>query len=198
MDGFFRADMNIADRIVCETERLCLRHFVLQDAAFALRLLNEREFIENIADKGVRTLQDAREYLRREPLASYAQSGFGLNLVALKPSGIPIGMCGLIKRETFEEVDIGYALLTEYCGMGYAHEATAAVLEVARTRFRLERVLAVVNRGNHSSTRLLGKLGFGYQRMVRWSVDGPELTLWVRRCCPPAPALNGSVPAPRV
>src|SRR4051812_23982397 len=108
---------------ILETERLFIRHLTQDDAAFILELLNEPAFIRNIADRGVRTIEDAQAYIQDGPIASYAKNGFGLFGVELKATGVPIGMCGLIRRDVLPDVDIGYALLERYWNKGYAHEA---------------------------------------------------------------------------
>jgi RimJ/RimL family protein N-acetyltransferase len=161
--------------VVGETERLRVRHLTVDDAAFILRLLNEPSFIRHIADKGVRTLDDARAYLRNGPMASVVRHGFGLNRVELKKTGEAIGMCGLIRREALDDVDIGYALLPEFCGQGYAAEATRAVLDTAVRQHGLQRVIAVVNPDNHDSSRMLEKLGFRFEKMVNLAADEPAI-----------------------
>ena len=143
-----------------ETPRLVLRHFTLDDGEFVLHLLNEPSFHEYIGDKGVRTLEGAHGYLRNGPLASYAQHGHGLNLVVLRETGTPIGMCGLLKRETLEAADLGYAFVPEHWGVGYAIEAAEIVLRSAWEDFGMTRVLAITNEHNAPSQRLLVTLGF--------------------------------------
>ena len=143
-----------------ETPRLVLRHFTLDDGEFVLRLLNEASFHEYIGDKGVRTLEGAHGYLTNGPIASYAEHGHGLNLVVLRETGAPIGMCGLIKRVTLESPDIGYAFVPEHWGAGYALEAAETVLASAWSDFGYTRVLAITNEHNDPSQRLLRKLGF--------------------------------------
>jgi RimJ/RimL family protein N-acetyltransferase len=145
---------------VTQTERLVLRHFTPDDAAFILRLLNEPSFLHNIGDRGVRTLDDARKYLDDGPMASYARHGHGLWLAALKGTGEPIGMCGLLKRDHLPHPDIGYALLPEFCSRGYASEAASAVLELGWRELGLARILAIVSPANAASIRLLENLGF--------------------------------------
>lgn len=160
------------------TERLSLRPLGLDDASFVLRLLNEPTFIKHITDKGVRDLDGAREYLRSGPLASYAQHGFGLWRVGLLESDTPIGMAGLLKRDYLEFMDIGYALLPEYFGLGYALEMASAVMDYARVELKAKKVLAMVNEGNEPSIRLLGKLGFEADGMVRIPEDDEEVRLF--------------------
>jgi RimJ/RimL family protein N-acetyltransferase len=163
--------------MIIDTPRLVLRCLDLDDAPFYLRLLNEPSFIQHIADKGVRTLDDAREHLRNGPMASYARHGHGLWRVERKDSGTPIGICGLIRRDVLDDVDVGYALLPEFCGQGYAAEATAACIAHGRDVLGLRRIVAVVNGENARSLRLLEKLGFRYERMVRLSPDAREIQL---------------------
>lgn len=160
-----------------KTARLCIRPFTLDDAAFILRLLNEPSFIENIADKGVRDLEGARSYLRDGPLASYARHGFGLWRVGLAGDGTPIGMAGVLKRDYLDDIDIGYALLPEFCGAGYALEATSAVLAYARNRVGARRVVAIVADHNERSIKLLHKLGFEGEGTVRIPGDSEDLLL---------------------
>jgi RimJ/RimL family protein N-acetyltransferase len=142
------------------TERLLLRPFTLEDAPFILQLLNEPSFIENIADKGVRSVTQAEDYLRQGPLASYAAHGHGLWMVQHRGTGSPLGMCGLIRRDALPEVDLGYAFLPEFWGLGFAREAAAACLAWGREHLGLRGLLAIVSPTNAASIRLLEALAF--------------------------------------
>ena len=164
--------------MILETDRLRLRQLLLDDAEFILRLLNEPSFIQNIGDRGVRNLDDAQAYITKGPAASYERFGFGLWMVETRNDQTPIGICGLLKRDVLPDVDIGYALLTEFWSQGYALEAATAVVSYARETLGLKRVAAVTNSDNTSSIRLLEKMGFQYERMVRLSVDAPEIKLF--------------------
>jgi RimJ/RimL family protein N-acetyltransferase len=163
---------------ILETDRLRLRRLSVDDAEFTLRLLNEPSFIQNIGDRGVRSIEDARAYILKGPVASYEKFGFGLWLIEEKGTGAPVGICGLLKRDVLEDVDIGYALLPEFWSRGYALESASAVMSYARERLGSNRVLAVVNADNQSSIRLLEKMGFHYDRMIRLSDDAPEIKLF--------------------
>ena len=132
----------------------------LEDAAFLLRLLNEPSWLENIGDRGVRTLADAEGYIRNNIWASYQAHGFGLYAVQLRSNPSPLGLCGLIKRDFLPAPDLGFALLPEYCGHGYATEAARAVQSHARVELEIERLYAIVKPGNQRSVKLLEQLGF--------------------------------------
>lgn len=149
----------------CEitTERLCLRRFdpaSEDDQDFILQLLNQRSFIDNIADRGVRTREDARAYLRDGPQSSFARHGFGLMKVERREDGVPVGMCGLLQRDFLEHPDVGYSLIDAYAGLGYAREAAAATLAWGFERFGATRILAMTALHNEASIRLLRRLGF--------------------------------------
>jgi RimJ/RimL family protein N-acetyltransferase len=148
--------------LVLETERLVLRPFTMDDAPFILTLLNEPSFLRYIGDKKVRTLEDARQYLLNGPIASYERNGFGLCLVELKDSQTAIGMCGLLKREELPDPDIGFAFLPDFWNKGFAFEAAAAVMNDARARLKLNRILAIVNPDNYASIKLLERLGMKF------------------------------------
>ncbi len=168
----------MVDLKVLETERLILRRFVREDATFILQLVNEPSFIQNIGDRGIRTLSDAEKYLENGPLSSYARNGFGLYLVQLKESGESMGMCGLIKREALEHVDVGYAFLPKFWSKGYAIESVRGVLQYAEHIIGLNRLVAIVDPNNQGSVRVLEKAGFQYEKMIQLSADDIELKLF--------------------
>jgi len=161
-----------------ESERLRVRRFIDGDAKFIVTLLNESSFIRFIGDKKVRTVEAARHYLMAGPIESYARHGFGLYLVQLKESNKPIGMCGLVKRDTLDDVDLGFAFLPEAWGKGYAFEAASAVLVHARDALKLNRILAITNPDNDASIKLLERLGFKFDRVVKLSNDADEVKLF--------------------
>ena len=166
--------------IVAVTERLSLRHLTLDDAPFILRLVNEPSWLEFIGDKGVRNLEDARAYLADGPIAMYARAGFGLYATELKEGGVPIGMCGLIKRDSLPDVDIGFAFFPEHWGKSYAFEAAAAVLARACGVLSLRRVVAIVSPGNRRSIGLLGRLGMAFEAELDLAGDGDKTLLFAR------------------
>ena len=163
---------------VLETERLTLRRLSLDDAAFILELLNDPSFLRFIGDKGVRNLEDARQYILKGPIESYQQLGFGIYLVALKTTEVPIGMCGLVKRDALEDVDIGFAFLPEFRSRGYAFESAAAVKDYGLSVLGLRRLLAITNKDNEGSIRVLEKIGMKFDRMIRLTEDSPQIRLY--------------------
>ena len=161
-----------------ETERLTLRELTEGDADFMVGLMNEASYVRFIGDRGVRTAADARAYLLKGPMASYRRFGFGMYLVALKTENTPIGVCGLIKRDTLDDVDIGFAFLPEFRTQGYALESATAVMRYGKDTVGLTRVVAIVTPDNDRSIGLLSKLGLRFERMITWPEDGTELKLY--------------------
>jgi [ribosomal protein S5]-alanine N-acetyltransferase len=163
--------------LVLETERLYLHRLDAGDAAFVLRLVNEPSWLAFIGDKGVRTLDDARGYIANGPVAMYERHGHGLYRVDIRDSGEPAGLCGLLKRDTLDHTDIGYAFLPAHWGQGYAEEAARATLAHARDSLGLTRVLAIVTPTNARSIKLLEKIGLHYERDIE-SASGDTTSLF--------------------
>jgi RimJ/RimL family protein N-acetyltransferase len=164
--------------IVIRSERLRLRELELQDDEFILDLLNEAPFVRFIGDKGVRNLPDAREYILKGPMDSYRRFGFGLYLAMLADSALPIGICGLVKRDSLPDVDVGFAFLTRYWSRGYAAESAAAVLAYATQQLQLPRIVAITAPDNLASIAVLEKIGLRFERMVRLTENGAELKMF--------------------
>ena len=164
---------------VLETGRLSLRWLTADDAPFMLGLLNEPSFIENIGDRGVRTVEGARQYIEKGAVTSYHQNGYGLYMVEMKGDGTPVGICGLVKRPFLEHADIGFAFLPPFWSQGCALESASAVMDFARNRLSLERIVAIVSPGNEPSIRLLRKLGLEFERMIEMPTPGDTAALYV-------------------
>lgn len=160
---------------VLETDRLSLRHFNKDDAEFIIELLNEEGWKRFIGDRGVKSREDALNYIEKVR-SSYPQHGFGLYAVELKESGKLIGMCGLLKRDNLEDVDVGFAVLERYQGAGYAREAAVGTLVYARDVLGLKRVVAITTEDNAASGRVLQLIGLNYVGPV--SLGGETLRLY--------------------
>jgi ribosomal-protein-alanine N-acetyltransferase len=142
-----------------QTARLRLRELTLDDAAFIHELVNQPSWLRFIGDKNVHSLDDARGYLQQGPIDSYRRLGFGLYCVELLGDATPIGLCGLIKRDTLPDIDIGFALLAAHVGNGYIPEAALAVIAQGRDKFGMKRLLAITSPDNEPSMAVLRKLG---------------------------------------
>lgn len=163
---------------ILETNRLILRRFTSDDSAFILELLNEPAWKRYIGDRGIDSLESARQYLESGPMVSYEKHGFGLYAMQQKIDSTLVGMCGLLKRDGLDDVDMGFAVLSRFEGQGLAREAAAATLEYGREKLGLKRVVAITTVDNERSARLLERLGMRFERMVQLSDDAEQLRLY--------------------
>ena len=168
--------------LILTTSRLLLREFTLSDAPFIRKLLNTPGWLQFIGDRGVATNGDAEQYLANGPMKSYVTNGFGLWCVCRIDDGSAVGMCGLLKRETLEHVDLGFAMLPDAHGMGYAREAAAATLAFAYERLGVVKMLAITSQTNARSIHLLEKIGFQFDRLHRQGEE--ELMLFAKELDP--------------
>ncbi len=160
--------------LLIETERLRIRSYGLADAPFICTLLNTPSWLEFIGDRGVRTIEDAETYIKDNALTSYEQYGLGPYAVVLKKTGIPIGQCGLHKRPTLDDIDIGFAFLPEHAGNGYGYESASALVAYAQNTLGLTRLTGITKPTNKPSIRLLEKLGMSFETSIAFGTGGQE------------------------
>ncbi|WP_187363249.1 GNAT family N-acetyltransferase [Massilia frigida] len=168
---------------ILATPRLALRTVEAADAPFYLELVNDPDFIDHIGDRGIRTLEAARLHIENGPVKMQEALGHAIWLVALRDSGVAIGMCGLIKRDTLPGVDIGYAFLPAWRGCGYALEAATGVLAYARDTLGLGRLLAIASPQNSASQALLEKLGLRFEKIVHLTPEDAGTRLYAMELC---------------
>jgi [ribosomal protein S5]-alanine N-acetyltransferase len=150
---------------ILETERLILREIETQDAAFLFELLNSPKFLKYIGDRGVRTVEDAAEFIESRYRESYRQNGFGLYVVE-RSEGESVGICGFVKRGYLDHPDIGFAFLPEYEAKGYGFESAQAALEFGFSELGFDLVYAITSPDNTASEKLLAKLGFRLEHPI--------------------------------
>lgn len=167
--------MNIA-----ETERLVISKFSIEDAGFYFKLLNTPNWIKYIGDRNVKTIKEAEDYLANGILKSYSELGFGFYKLQLKTNNTIIGTCGIIKRETLEVPDFGFAFLPDFEEQGYGYEASVAILNFIKASLNFNKLFAITLPNNIRSISLLEKLGFNYQKRVKPFEDEVELLLFAK------------------
>lgn len=174
----------VSSMAVIQTERLNLRLLNEDDAGFILDLLNQPSWLEFIGDRGVRNLDDARAYINNGPLAMIEKHGFGLYLAETRVDKKAIGLCGLLKRETLDDVDIGFAFHPDSWGQGYAREAARACVDSAGKKFGLQRLVAITLPTNQASIALLKSIGMQFEREISLGDSDEILQLHALRLVP--------------
>jgi len=161
-----------------ETDRLLIRPMKIGDAEFFLELVNSPNWLKYIGDRKVYSVTNAEEYIKARILPQLALLGFGNNVVIRKADGIKVGTCGLYDREGLKGIDIGYAMLPQYYGTGYAIESVNRLKLAAFNDFQISQINAITLPENRASKNLLLKLGFTFRKMVTVPTDDAELMLF--------------------
>lgn len=161
-----------------QTPRLRLRPLVVDDAAFIFELVTDPDWLTYIGDKGVHTIDDAKDYITKGPQAMYKQYGIGLMVVELLGDNSPLGLCGLLQRANLTMPDIGFAFLKEARGQGYAFEAAAALIAHTFQFIQLDCLAAITAQKNAASQALLKKLGFSFKSIHHMDEHDPGSHLY--------------------
>lgn len=160
-----------------ETKRLLLRELNPGDTAFIIELLNSEGWIRFIGNRNMHTDEDALKYILNIT-ANYKKYGFGFYVVERKEDAVSMGICGLVKREGLDDIDIGFAFLPEYTGQGYGYESAEAMLHHARSVLMIPRIVAITSKDNRTSQKLLEKIGLGFEKTIHIPGDEEELNLY--------------------
>lgn len=167
--------------IISQTQRLNISKITLQDASFFVALMNTPGFLKYVGDRNIKTVEDAKNHLKKGLLKSYKDHGFGYYKLTLRDSpNMPIGIVGILKRDVLENADVGFALLPEYEKQGYAYEASMGILHLAKATFKLSKIVAITNPDNEKSIALLQKLGLTFEKKINPFDEDKELLLYVK------------------
>jgi len=142
-----------------ETERLFIRPTSEEDAEFILELLNAPKWIKYIGDRKVKTVENARAYIRLKMTPQLVKLGYSNYTVITKETDQKVGTCGLYDREGLEGIDIGFAFLPKHEKKGFAFEASNRIKQAALDDFKIENISAITTKDNIASQKLLEKLG---------------------------------------
>ena len=165
-------------KIILNTKRLILRDAEISDSQFFYELLNSAKWLKYIGDRGIKSLDDSNKYINDKLINSYTTNGFGLYVYELKESNSPIGICGFIKRDYLDSVDIGFALLPEYERKGYTFEISYSVMKYGRETLGFDKVVAITTKDNIASQDLLKKLGFNFKSNINEPESNEQLLLY--------------------
>lgn len=167
--------------MLISSNRLHLSEFSLKDASFFFELVNDPDWIKYIGDRNIKTISDSEDYLKDKIIPSYKQFGFGFYVVRLKESNLPIGMCGLIKRDWMSYVEIGYAFLNKHRSKGYAIEASIATKKYAKEEIGISKIAALTDVDNEKSGNLLNRLGLEFERLISYPGEQKKCKLYLEK-----------------
>lgn len=147
-----------------QTERLKMEKLSIEDAEFIFTLLNSPTWLKYIGDRNIHDIETAKSYIVNQYIKEYEQKNYGTYKIVLKETKEPIGVCGFYKRDYLENLDVGYALLPQHEGLGYAFEAISSILEYGKHVLKLDLIYAITSANNHKSQALLDKLNFKMEK----------------------------------
>ncbi len=169
---------SIATPLSFSTERMNLIPTSEQDAAFVMELLNSPKFIQYVGDREVRSEKEARDYIRDRMLPQLERLGYSNYTLVRKADGIKLGCCGLYDREGLEGVDLGFALLPQFEGQGYAFEASEELKRAAKEVFGISVIKGITSKDHYVSQKLLEKLGMSRAGTVILPEEDEELLVF--------------------
>lgn len=165
---------------VYTTERLILKPTDQDDAELFFILLNSPKWLQNIGDRNIHSVEAASAYISEKIISQREKLGYSSFTILRKEDEEKIGVCGLYKRDGLDLVDLGFALLPEYEGKGYAFEATQKLVRKASEDFKIEQLAAITIPENTASRKLLEKLDFRFEKMISLPNDEKELCYYLK------------------
>ena len=157
--------------MILQTSRLTLRPLQAEDAADLHAIMSDAEVmafwdIAEIEDLGLTSeiLDSQLEQMARKTAFYWA--------MARATDSAFVGCCDLSEIDRrHHRAEVGFIVGRQFWGDGYTLEAMQAVLSHAAQSLRLRRLTARTHLGNVRSVRLLERLGFAEEGLLRGYVD---------------------------
>ena len=152
---------------VIESNRLLIRLVEETDLADLLAINGDDEVTRYLPYATWQSLSDGQAWFKR--MAALNATGTGLQFVAVeKSTGRVVATCLLFRYdEQSARAELGYVLGRAHWGRGFMHEALSALITYAFDFYALRRLEAEVDPANDPSNRLLQKLGFTREGLLR-------------------------------
>ncbi|MGV3601171.1 MAG: GNAT family N-acetyltransferase [Dyadobacter fermentans] len=146
------------------SERLRYEKFTPNHFEDYFRLVSRQDVMVHISGAGL-DLSGARKRFERSLRADGRQNDMGFVAVYERATDLYVGLGKIVP---FEDgfTEIGYALLPEFWGKGYASEITATLIAYARNCGSVESLVALVSPENQASINVLTKHQFRFFREV--------------------------------
>ena len=153
---------------ILETQRLLLRHFVMDDLDDLFAFYSDPDVVKYIPD-APRNRDETKEELEWHMHGPPKFPELGLWATMYKETGQFIGRCGLLPWTIDEqhEVEVAFALSKAYWGMGLATEAARGIVEYAFEHLKLSRLICVIDHDNQGSIHVATKIGMNFEKESR-------------------------------
>jgi RimJ/RimL family protein N-acetyltransferase len=160
---------------ILETERLRLREFARDDLDDLAAMFADPEQMSFYPQ--TRTRVEAAEWLARH-LNMYADCGYSLWAVEWRAESTLAGYCGIrpLDFEGCAETEIAWRVEKARWNQGVATEAAAAARDLARDRFAIPRLIALIPPEHRASRRVAEKIGMRNEKTT--TVDGENLVVY--------------------
>lgn len=143
-----------------ETERLFLRPMNETDVDAVFEMRSDEDIMRFIRAPQINR-REAKNWIRLVS-SRWEKEKIGFCAIVEKASNRFAGWCGLWRLKETDEIEIGYALVKDFHGLGYASEASQAFLIYGFEKLNLEKIVAVARPENHASRRVMERLGMIY------------------------------------
>ena len=144
---------------IITTEHCMIRETTTDDVDAFYQIYKEptiTEYMEDLYADRNEEIAYIQDYIKKV----YHFYGYGMWAVVEKESGQVIGRAGISWREGFDLPELGFVIGVPWQRKGYAYEVCTAILTYAKEELGMERMQALVMKGNEKSAGLCEKLGF--------------------------------------
>lgn len=163
-------------KTVIETKRLLLREITLDDKEKMFQLHSNATVQKYTGEPLIGSIEEMEQVIQTR-IKSYDKYGYGRWATFLKNDMQFIGWAGLAYLPEFKETDLGYRFLPNYWGMGYATEASHAILTYGFDTLNLKRIIAIAMKENKASIKVMQKLGMKFDKFAPYE-PGSEDVAW--------------------
>jgi ribosomal-protein-alanine N-acetyltransferase len=161
-----------------ETERLYINPTVINDSDLIYQMMNSPKFKQFVGNRNIQTIEDATNYIKDRMLPQLREFGYSNYSIIRKSDKLKIGVCGLYNREGIEGIDIGFGILPDFEGNGYAFEAAQRLIRAAFEDFKINTIKAITSKENFASQKILEKLEMTQIGAMHIPNDNKEVYLY--------------------
>ncbi len=154
-----------------QSERLIYRKFEFTDLETLVEMRSDEDVMKYIGGRRMQNPESLRERLKFY-ISCYSEPGMGLRAMLWKENNKMIGWSGLQPLEDTGEIEVSYGMIKDFWGMGLGFEAAHFWLTHGFEVLGLERIVAVADKANTGSWKIMEKVGMTYEKSeVHYEMD---------------------------